>query len=1255
MMKFNLTSSQVNFYTKNTTLDGVLWNQGVLEVFPEVYSYEQLNNAYNRLIFANDSLRVRLIQNEGAAQSYVEDFKYVEFPFIKVETDEELMQAAEDFLNTPIDIYGRLVKCTVFQTKNSSGVMICAHHIVVDGYSAVVMAEQINNYLINPDYQPPAYQGYREYIEKEDNHRKSKRFERDRNFWSEQFASSPVCDFISDGKTSFDFSCEHANIQIPSDLFSEISLFCEKYDITPSTFFNTVYAVYLGRKYELNNFSIGVPVLNRTTQGEMNMVGLYMHIVPLIINLQEDSFVVNAQQIQDSVMSLFRHQKFTQHDIKELLKEKKHPNNTLFEIVSDYLELPHNDDYEIRIPYSDTLSVPMEMHLQNINNDEYILKVRYRTAFFSKTGVSSMLTSIMKITEEVLKNPEENVFKLAMLTNEEKHTLLHTFNDTYFDYGVGKGETIYSLFEKTASENPEKVCLTTAQGELTFGELLSMAESLDCEIQKITKGKKSVIPVIAQRSPEMYAAIYGIIRGGNAYLPIADDYPQERIDYILENSCAPLSVVQGKYTSLIKNIPYVDMTQFIENYEKTDNILPSCAKAEDTAYVIYTSGSTGNPKGAMVSHKSAVNRILWMHEMYPLRENDVILQKTPYTFDVSVWELFWWGMVGGKLAASKPQEHFLPAKILGEVYKNKVTHLHFVPSVFELFLSYLESHREETEKFSSVKYVFLSGEALSAELIKRFYALYDYSKVSLHNLYGPTECAVDVTYYPCTPEDTNPVPIGKPIYNTQIHIVDKYMNLQPVGVKGELCIGGVNVGQGYLNNDALTAEKFVDNPFGEGKLYKTGDLAYWREDGEIIFCGRIDFQIKLNGQRIELGEIESLLSKISGIDSACVIVKKINGNDVLTAFYCGEDLSSDTIKNYCEEKLPVYMVPGIICRIDEMPLNANGKLDKKALNSYEIAFAAKTEKEPPLDENEKFICDVFAEVLELDFVGRRDNFFSLGGTSISMISVLSTDAFKEISSAEFIANPTPAKLAVLLSSKSLSEYSCIKMLYEGNSAAKLLCLVPYAGGGAEAFAAFVRSFVEKTSAYSICYFDYPHSDKECMDIANEIARITADKELYFYSHCAGSAVAMNIINILEQKKDIKIKHYAAGGNIPPEKAEEESFWKSVSDELLVGALMQAGAPLASFTEKQIADTVTHFREDTDYMTQCFFKQNRKIECPTNVIINKLDIFTSNFEQALENWSKYAENVIDVRYITTKTHYFQADNSRELVEILLDIF
>ena len=638
----------------------------------------------------------------------------------------------------------------------------------------------------------------------------------------------------------------------------------------------------------------------------------------------------------------------------------------------------------------------------------YTIKVSYAKEMYTEEEISSFLNGYISILQLSL-DAEKKIKDITVLGDVEKEKLLNDFNNTDHEYDVPDSSTLYSLFEAQAEKNKEKVCLKADNKEITFGDFKAYAERIDSKIRSITKEEKSVIAVICERSFEMYGAVYGIIRGGNAYLPIDPNYPQERIDYILSNSNAKAVVTQDKFCHLAGNTPCINATEILNNkeiVEKTEVL----ATENDTAYVIYTSGSTGNPKGAKISHKSAVNRILWMDDFYPLDENDVILQKTPYTFDVSVWELFWWGIKGRTLCASKPDEHFLPAKILEETNNHKVTHLHFVPSVFDIFLTYLENNPDEQYKFNSVKYVFLSGEALTANSIKRFYNIYNYNKVSLHNLYGPTECAVDVSYYDCKPTDEDPVPIGKPIYNTQLYVVDKHLNPTPIGVTGELCIGGVNVGQGYLNNEELTKEKFINNPFGEGKIYKTGDLAYWREDGQIIYCGRNDFQVKINGQRIELGEIENALSSVDGVVQCAVIVKE----QYICAFYTGECFDSKALRSILSSRLPRYMLPHSLMHIDEMPMTVSGKLDRKALPEIDLNnISTDIEYVAPETAEEIVLTRVLADVLTVEDVSMLDNFFNIGGDSITAIYVVSEleDLGYEINVADIMQSETLAEAA----------------------------------------------------------------------------------------------------------------------------------------------------------------------------------------------------------------------------------------------------
>ncbi len=1248
-MDFKLTSSQMNFYSNNYVLDSCMWYQGIAEVFPKVYSYEQINAVCNKFIGIHECLRGHLNELENDVVISIKENEYKNYEFWNLADDNELQTEIINFLNRERNPYEQLSDCAIFQTPTSSGVMIVAHHLIVDGLSTFIMSEQINEMLKNTDY-VPVFQSYAEHFEKEENHKFTKRFEKDKEYWLKQFSANPNCSIFSPRENAYDYASDEVNMAVSAELFNKIKEFCKENEISYGSFFNTVTASYINQRFDINNFTIGVPVLNRATQAELNSIGLYMHIVPLVVNVHNESFIENAKRIEDDKMTLFRHQKFTQHNIKQLLNDNGLSVNQLFDIVADVQEFPSNDEYEMRIPYNNYLSEPIEMHLQSFSEEKHNLKIRYRKAFFEEYEVLEMLETIINMMDYAAEHGSENIFAIPMCSAEMYQKVVYEFNDTPYEYDIPKNSTIYSLFEVQAKENADKVCVVADGKEITFGELLALSAKLDTQIRKYTKNKKSIIGVIADRSIEMYVAIYSIIRGGNAYLPISTEYPQDRIDYILSDSNAPLVLAQGKYTALAGKTPVIDMTESITDM-CADETVPTDVNENDTAYVIYTSGSTGKPKGAKVSHKSAVNRILWMEDAYPLEENGVILQKTPYTFDVSVWEMFWWGIKGKKLVASKPNEHFLPAKIIEECSNHNVTHLHFVPSVFDLFITYLEKNENEIEKLDTVKYIFLSGEALSSKLVQRFYNLVDYKKTKLHNLYGPTECAVDVTYYDCTPADDSVIPIGKPIYNTQIHIVDKYLKPMPIGVKGELLICGVNVGQGYLNNEALTKEKFIDNPFGEGRAYRTGDLAYWREDGEVIFCGRMDGQIKLHGQRIEIGEIESAINAIEGIEGSAVIVKRQDNQEMLVAFYSGTEMQAKELKSICEKSLPKYMVPSAFVYLQTLPLNPSGKLDRKVLMGMDVDVIEDV-VEAPQTESEKLICEYFKKTLNVENIGRNSDFFDFGGTSLLMISLLSEDCFKNVSPADFIANSTPKLLAMLLDGQTEKQHSFVKALKSVEGSKKAFVCFPYGGGDAEAFAIFAKDFVARTQDYTILFVPFLRLHSECERAAEEILELSKKYEIYFYSHCAGAAVAMDILNILEAKGYDIVKHYVSAGIIPPETPQKDNFWNTVSDDFLFNGLKSAGASFDGMTEEQADNMLSDFRKDTDFLTEYYYTCDKKIKAPVSLVMSKTDIFTENYKDAERLWSRYCENLCGVNFIETNSHYFQKDNSKDLIDIIL---
>jgi amino acid adenylation domain-containing protein len=582
---------------------------------------------------------------------------------------------------------------------------------------------------------------------------------------------------------------------------------------------------------------------------------------------------------------------------------------------------------------------------------------------------------------------------------------------------------------------------------------------------------------MVERSLEMIVGIMAILKAGGAYLPIAPAYPAERIQYMLEDSGSCLLLVTGTFPEEIQFHGEIIELRDARFYQGSTQNLPKINSSNHLAYVIYTSGSTGKPKGAMIEHYSVINRLNWMQKQYPLNDSDVILQKTPFTFDVSVWELFWWPVRGGQVCMLTPGGEKDPESIITAVQRNQVTVMHFVPSMLNAFLEYLEGHNGLVDGLSSLRRVFASGEALNITQVKKFNAILNtrYGTM-LHNLYGPTEATVDVSYFDCsTGVELGTVPIGKPIDNIQLYVVDQANHLQPIGVAGELCIAGVGVARGYLNRPEMTAEKFISVQLTEDSgqlraqwrtvdsklitidnqnqakengfdnyplstvhgahlsasqlLYRTGDIARWLTDGNIEYLGRIDNQVKVRGFRIELGEIEGELLKHAGISEAVVVAREdMEGNKYLCAYIVsGVELTVGELKAYLSASLPEYMIPSSFIQLEHLPLTPNGKVDRRSLVDYEAQAGGKNLSEPgvpgtggkyaaPRNELEKLLCDIWREVLNIEIIGIDDDFFEVGGHSLLVIKleVAMEKADLRIENADIFKYRTIRNIAALL-------------------------------------------------------------------------------------------------------------------------------------------------------------------------------------------------------------------------------------------------
>jgi amino acid adenylation domain-containing protein len=640
----------------------------------------------------------------------------------------------------------------------------------------------------------------------------------------------------------------------------------------------------------------------------------------------------------------------------------------------------------------------------------------------------------VSILTSIVENPSYIVGKIPLMSQNERHKIISDWNDTTTD--LPYNTTLDKLFKEQVVRTPNAMAVIFENESLSYNELdiwsNSIAESLINN--GVTTG--ALVAICAERSLEMVAGLWGILKAGSAYIPIDPDYPSARIEYIIKDSQTPLILIQK---TLIGKVGLHDTVKILP-IEEYQNIKPKLLTLktnitpDNIAYVIYTSGSTGKPKGVMIQHKGICNRLLWMQKEFKISNSDKIVQKTPYTFDVSVWEFFWPLITGATLVMARPGGHKDAAYLAEIIKKEKITVVHFVPSMLNYFVE-----EKNAPLCKNLRYVICSGETLTKGHQENFFRRMP-EHIRLYNLYGPTEASVDVSFWECKRNDSHYiVPIGKPIDNIQLYILDEFMQPVPTGVYGHLYIGGVGLAKGYLNLNQLTEANFIHNPFadnsGSDRIYKTGDIARWLEDGSIEYSGRLDFQIKIRGFRIEPGEIEECISKIVNVVECTVIVKeKQHIGKYIVAFVVASGLNSQGIRSLLQNQLPEYMIPSYFVFIDNMPQTSSGKVDRKALALYDIKrdTAVNDTIIKPKNETEQIIAEIWKEKIGVSSISVVDNFFDIGGHSLLLaeINIILKQKFSaSISMVTMFQYPTIASLAEYIDNKNATEHTPLNNIY----------------------------------------------------------------------------------------------------------------------------------------------------------------------------------------------------------------------------------
>lgn len=769
---------------------------------------------------------------------------------------------------------------------------------------------------------------------------------------------------------------------------------CKAERCTPFTVLMAAWQLLLSRHAGSDDFCIGVPTSGRTTEESEDLIGLFVDTQVYRARVQPAMTGRSLlQSVRNDTRLALDHGSVTLAALVDALGVKReadrHPLfQTLFNVqgaaAAGKLRLA---GLEVDIADTESQAAKLDLSMDiRVSADAFTCTARYDGALYRAETIARLGRHYEAMLAGLCQDPDRPVAEIAFI-DEEELARLSSWSTHAAEFGVAA--SVHRLFERHAIRTPDAPALLFDGEVLTYRELDQRANQLAHRLVKLGVGPEVKVGIGLERSVEMVVGLLAILKAGGAYVPLDPDYPSERLAYMIGDSGVRLLLTQRAVRErLSQHLPPDDACAVLElDVLDTSSEPLHCPDvqihAENLAYVVYTSGSTGRPKGAANRHGALFNRLAWMQAAYQLDVTDTILQKTPFGFDVSVWEFFWPLMVGARLAVAGPGEHRDPARLVELIDRFKVTTLHFVPPMLQAFIASLDG---DSDVCRSLRLVICSGEALPATLQDR--ALHRLPHVQLHNLYGPTEAAIDVTHWTCQAGDPV-VPIGRPIANVSTHVLDQSMNRLPVGVAGELYLGGAGLARGYLNRPGLTAERFVPDPFTEGgRLYRTGDLARWRENGALDYLGRLDHQVKIRGFRIELGEIEAVLQTLAGVDEAVVVAQDGTAGKRLVAYVtarAGHAPQRDVLVASLHEVLPEYMVPSAWVELDQLPLSPNGKVDRRAL-----PLPAQTQRvwEAPQGDIEPMLARVWQEVLGVERVGRDDNFFELGGDSILSLLIV---------------------------------------------------------------------------------------------------------------------------------------------------------------------------------------------------------------------------------------------------------------------------
>jgi amino acid adenylation domain-containing protein len=1013
MEKMNISKIQeqfwiLNFLHKNNTA----YNIPSVFKIDGIPNIDYLQKTIDILIQRHELLRTVFILEEDSVFQKLDGLKHVlkvnivDVPTIF--TENNITNDIKEEIHAPFDLMGgSLFRVTLFiYTNNISILTIVFHHIIVDLHSKNIFGNELSE-IYNSFCQNKKVSlnnnnfNYFDYAEWYTKWLETPSAENMLDYWLKEIEGINLSlDLPADFDRPKQLSLKGRSVKFSIDqkFSSKIKDFASGNLVKPFVVLLAAYASMLSRLSNKKQIIIGVPMSNRRREESKNIFGCFVNIVPLKIDLSNNITGKNLiKQIRVALFQAHRNQELPLLYLIDRAKSRiKDINNSIFQTGFTF-EPPMTlslDNLNTTPLIFEREGSQLELFLSMYENDDLIEgSLEYSEELFSESTVSHWKDIFVNNINAIIDQPDCEIEDLDINTLEDHHHLTQ-WNSTNTTYE--NNICIHEKFEKQVKNCSNEIALYFHNRTLTYDEFNKHCNKLAHFLLLNGIQIEDKIGICLDRSFEMMIAIYATLKAGATFVPLDPKSPGERLSMIINEAHLKfIFTTKEKSINLLNEENCIFLNDILEKPLSQNEENPDVdVKSYNLAYVMFTSGSTGRPKGVMIEHHSVMNKIGWMQKKYPLLAGEELLQKTPITFDVSIWELFWWMFNGGRLVLLQSDGEKDPQILLNQISVKNPSALIFVPSLFSSFIDYLHVS-ETTQCLKKVKWIFLIGEALSPALANKYNQIINWEDSPLLiNTYGPTEATIAVSYYQCPREpEIKKIYIGKPIDNTKLFVVNSKNHLQPIGIPGELVIAGVNLARGYLNSPKLTNEKIFNLQTPEGDIiraYKTGDIALWERNGQISFIGRADNQIKIRGHRIELGDIESKIMEYPNVNETAVIVSETDPeNKYLIAFIVPKvkrlNTTSD-LKDFLIQMLPACMIPTQIIEIESMPLTTSGKIDRHRLPTSKL-HSTNTSIEP-YSKYEKHLTELWKELLNISNLSITDNFFDIGGNSLLAIRLI---------------------------------------------------------------------------------------------------------------------------------------------------------------------------------------------------------------------------------------------------------------------------